>query len=138
MTASSVRPNCCELLEDFMMSTRFISATVLAVVSAIPLACGNGEATEPETLTVSAPVGAVSVEQVPRLHSFAGTVRSSAISSLASRIAGNVIAVHVREGDRVRKGQILVEIDPRDADAQLALARAGQSQISRAIDSANA
>lgn len=121
-----------------MMSTRFINVIALAVVSAIPLACGNGETAEPETVTVSAPVGVVAVEQVPRLHSFAGTVRSSALSSLSSRIAGNVIAVHVREGDRVRKGQILVEIDPRDAEAQLALARAGQSQMSRAIDSATA
>jgi RND family efflux transporter MFP subunit len=120
------------------MSNRLISAIALAVVSAIPLACGHDETTESETLTVSAPVGAVSVEKVPRLHAFAGTVRSSAISSLSSRIAGDVIAVHVREGDRVRKGQVLVEIDPRDADAQLALARAGQSQISRAIDSATA
>ena len=121
-----------------MMSIRFINAIALAVVSAIPLACGKGEINEPETVTVSAPVAVVDVEQVPRFHSFAGTVRSSAISSLASRIAGNVTAVHVREGDRVKKGQILVEIDPRDADAQLALARAGQSQISRAVDSASA
>lgn len=121
-----------------MMSNRFYSVIALAVVSATALACGGGETTEQEVVTVSAPVSAVSVQQVPRLHSFAGTVRSSAISSIASRISGDVVAVHVREGDRVKKGQLLLEIDPRDANAQMALARAGQSQTTAAIDSANA
>jgi multidrug efflux pump subunit AcrA (membrane-fusion protein) len=121
-----------------MMSHRFPSEIALAVVSALALACGGAEPGGEETATVSAPVSVVSAEQVPRLHSFAGTVRSSAISSIAARIAGDVVAVHVREGDRVRKNQVLVEIDPRDADAQVALARAGQSQAAGAIQSATA
>lgn len=121
-----------------MMSNRFYSAIALAVVSAFALACGNGDTPKQETVTVSAPVSAVSVQKVPRLHSFAGTVRSSAISSIAARIAGDVVAVHVREGDRVKKGQLLLEIDPRDANAQVALARAGQGQAAEAIDSATA
>lgn len=121
-----------------MMSNRFYSVIALAVVSAFALACGNGETPEQEIVTVSAPVSAVSVQQVPRLHSFAGTVRSSAISSIAARIAGDVVAVHVREGDRVKKGQLLLEIDARDANSQVALARAGQGQAAEAIDSANA
>ncbi len=120
------------------MSNRFYSAIALAVVSAFALACGNGDTPKQETVTVSAPVSAVSVQKVPRLHSFAGTVRSSAISSIAARIAGDVVAVHVREGDRVKKGQLLLEIDPRDANAQVALARAGQGQAAEAIDSATA
>lgn len=121
-----------------MKSNRFYSVIALAVVSAAALACGDDKTTEQEIVTISAPVNAVSVQQVPRLHSFAGTVRSSAMSSIAARIAGDVVAVHVREGDRVKKGQVLLEIDPRDANAQVALARAGQSQASGAIDSANA
>ena len=121
-----------------MMSNRFYSVIALSVVSAFALACGSGETTKEEIVTVSAPVSAVSVQQVPRLRSFAGTVRSSAISSIAARISGDVVAVHVREGDRVKKGQLLLEIDPRDANAQVALARAGQSQASEAIDGADA
>lgn len=53
------------------------------------------------------------------------------IDPLSSRIDGTVIAVHVEDNDRVKKGELLVEIDPRDnevaleqAQARLALARA--------------
>ncbi|MGZ8868298.1 MAG: efflux RND transporter periplasmic adaptor subunit, partial [Thermoanaerobaculia bacterium] len=119
-----------------MKSNRFYSAVALAVVSAIPFACSSEGTTEAESVTVSAPVSTVSLQPVARTHSFAGTVRSSAISSLAARIPGDVMAVHVSEGDRVRKGQLLVEIDARDAEAQVAMARAGEAGISRAIASA--
>jgi multidrug resistance efflux pump len=41
---------------------------------------------------------------------------------------GRVLAVHVREGDRVRAGQLLVEIDSRDAAAQVSKAAAGRAE----------
>jgi multidrug efflux pump subunit AcrA (membrane-fusion protein) len=119
-----------------MMSKRFYSAVALAIASALPFACSSEKTTEAESIAVSAPVSAVSLQPVARMHSFAGTVRSSAISSLAARIPGDVVAVHVTEGDRVRKGQLLVEIDARDADAQVAMARAGEAGLARAIASA--
>ncbi|HEX4209990.1 MAG TPA: biotin/lipoyl-binding protein, partial [Candidatus Binataceae bacterium] len=53
------------------------------------------------------------------------------IDPLSSRINGTVIAVHGEDDDRVREGELLVEIDPRDfevavsrAEASLELARA--------------
>jgi membrane fusion protein (multidrug efflux system) len=38
------------------------------------------------------------------------------IDPISSRIDGTVIRVHVEDDDRVRKGDLLVEIDPRDYD----------------------
>jgi RND family efflux transporter MFP subunit len=59
-----------------------------------------------------------------------GQVRSEALSVLKSETQGTIAAVRVRAGDRVRKGQALVEVDPRpldlavkDAEAQLERAR---------------
>jgi membrane fusion protein (multidrug efflux system) len=53
------------------------------------------------------------------------------IDPLSSRIDGTVISVHPEDDDRVKKGELLVEIDPRDyevaverAKARLELARA--------------
>jgi membrane fusion protein (multidrug efflux system) len=53
------------------------------------------------------------------------------IDPLASRIDGTVIGVHVEDDDQVKKGDLLVEIDPRDSEvgvegarARLGLARA--------------
>jgi membrane fusion protein (multidrug efflux system) len=46
------------------------------------------------------------------------------IDPLSSRIDGTVIAVHVEDDDRVRKGQLLVEIDPRDDQVAVEQAKA--------------
>ena len=42
---------------------------------------------------------------------------------VASRIAGQVTAVHVVENQTVHKGDLIAEIDPRDAEVKLAQAQ---------------
>jgi membrane fusion protein (multidrug efflux system) len=58
------------------------------------------------------------------------------IDPLSSRINGTVIAVHGEDDDRVRKGELLVEIDPRDFTVAVAQARASlelaQAQVASA------
>lgn len=56
-----------------------------------------------------------------------GQIRSEAMSMLKSETQGTITAVLVRPGDRVQKGQILLQVDPRpldlavrDAEAKLA------------------
>jgi membrane fusion protein (multidrug efflux system) len=46
------------------------------------------------------------------------------IDPLSSRIDGTVIGVHVEDDDRVRKGDLLIEIDPRDLQVTADQARA--------------
>jgi membrane fusion protein (multidrug efflux system) len=50
------------------------------------------------------------------------------IVHISPQVAGQVIAVRVNDNQRVRKGQVLVEIDSADADARLAQVRAQQAQ----------
>ena len=50
------------------------------------------------------------------------------------RSVGNILAVHVREGDRVRTGQLLIEIDDRDTQAQLQKAQAGLREVQDAVE----
>jgi RND family efflux transporter MFP subunit len=45
-----------------------------------------------------------------------GQIRSEAMSLLKSETQGTIIAVLVRPGDRVRKGQPLIQVDPRPLD----------------------
>jgi len=45
-----------------------------------------------------------------------GQIRSEAMSLLKSETNGTIIAVLVRPGDRVRKGQPLIQVDPRPLD----------------------
>jgi RND family efflux transporter MFP subunit len=63
-----------------------------------------------------------------------GTVRSHTTSVLSSRIVGSVVAVHVQEGERVERGQLLLEIDDRDAQSHLSKAQAGLREAGQAAE----
>lgn len=52
-----------------------------------------------------------------------GTVTPVFTSSVTSQVTGLVMAVHYREGGLVRKGDPLIDIDPRPFEAQLAQAQ---------------
>ncbi len=89
--------------------------------------CGKKEEKSPEKVAV---VTGVRVEEVKAstqedIYEAAATVLSKTISVLSSRIMGSIVAIHVKEGDRVQPGQLLVEIDNREAAAQLKKAQAG-------------
>jgi RND family efflux transporter MFP subunit len=89
--------------------------------------CGKKEEKAPEKV---AAVTGVKVETVKAsteedFYEAAATVRSKTTSVLSSRIMGYILAIHVREGDRVQAGQLLMEIENREAAAQLQKAQAG-------------
>ncbi len=60
-----------------------------------------------------------------------GQIRSEAVSDLKSETQGTIVAVLVRPGDRVKKGQALIQVDPRPLDlaVQDAEARLAQAQL---------
>jgi multidrug efflux system membrane fusion protein len=48
-----------------------------------------------------------------------GSVTPISTVTVRSRVDGELVAIHYREGDMVRKGDLLIEIDPRPYQAQL-------------------
>lgn len=96
---------------------------------AVPLSsCGKREeAAKIEKIpTVKGVRGEVlKASTVEDFYEAVGTVRSKVSSVLSSKITGNIVALHVREGDRVKVGQLLIEIDDRDGNAQLRKAQSG-------------
>ena len=54
---------------------------------------------------------------VPRYYTAPGSVLADERVQLSSRISGFIRKLAVREGDTVREGQVLVEIDPSDVEA---------------------
>lgn len=64
---------------------------------------------------------------------FAGEVRARVESRLGFRVAGKLVARHVELGQRVKAGQRLADLDPRDyelaVDAARAQVRAAQTQL---------
>lgn len=59
-----------------------------------------------------------------------GYVQADVASRLAPKVPGRVLGVHVKQGDRVQQGQLLLELDPADEKANILTA---QSQVSAAL-----
>ena len=104
-----------------------ITMILIGLVVVGMVACGKKEETVPEKIrTVHGPkVEAVQTSSVEEVYEAVGTVRSKVASVLSSRITGQIVSIHVREGDRVQAGQLLMEIDNREAAAQLQKSQAG-------------
>ncbi len=90
-----------------------------------------------ETLqTVRALVAVAKIGSKPFLYEAVGTVHARTSSTISSQLMGTVKAVHVREGDSVKKGDLLVEIDDRQVAAGLRKAEAALSEARRSLVSA--
>jgi HlyD family secretion protein len=65
-----------------------------------------------------------------------GKIESVEEAEIASQIIGRVVSVGFKEGDAVKKGDVLVQIDKTDAQARLDSVRARISRLTAAIDQA--
>jgi len=98
--------------------------------------CGKreqGVAEKPATIH-GARIETIKLSPVEEGYEAVGTVRSKTTSNLSSKMVGNILAVHVREGDRVQTGQLLIEIDDRDSRSQLQKAEAGLHEVQEGLE----
>lgn len=85
-----------------------------------------------QPLVRDAEVALVRPETVPDSIEFAGTVIAEKTTVLSSKTVGTIVAVMAKEGDRVKKGQPLIEIDARDYRAELQGAQAALEEANSA------
>jgi RND family efflux transporter MFP subunit len=76
------------------------------------------------------------VQQWPSIYEATGTVRARSSAVISSKWMGYVRQVKVELGDRVREGQLLIELDARDLDASLNRATAAREEIRHAFPEA--
>lgn len=81
-------------------------------------------------------LSAIKEGEIEKKIEFTGIVRSRDIVDILPKISGRVESVFVREGDKVKQGQVIIQQDNADLRAQLAQARAAlasaQAQVSQA------
>jgi len=109
----------------------------LALAAMLVAACGK-EAPHVEEPKFSGATAVAISETLPEMRVTTGTVRSANVSPLAAKLMGNVTRVLVSEGDRVRAGDLLLEIDDREMRAKSAQAAAGADEADQAIAGARA
>jgi membrane fusion protein (multidrug efflux system) len=105
-----------------------VSFGALAAMCAAPLACGRGEGPgEPPPPTVQ--VATARLGALPDHREYVGNVRAVNRVDVRARVRGYLLAQRFEDGEPVRAGDVLFEIDP--APYQAALARA-EGQLARA------
>jgi RND family efflux transporter MFP subunit len=104
------------------------------------IGCGEkiepGTTKEGEKKVIKTAVITARVIQQPFIYDAVGTVEARTFSTLSSKLMGEITAVNVREGDLVKKGDLLVVIDDRQVSAQLRKAKAALAEAKRAEISA--
>jgi RND family efflux transporter MFP subunit len=95
----------------------------------------SGEKAE-QPLVRNVEVALVRPETVADAFESAGTVISQRTTVLSSKTVGTVVAMMAKEGDRVKKGQPLIEIDARDYRAELQAAQAALEEANSAAGAA--
>jgi multidrug efflux system membrane fusion protein len=66
-----------------------------------------------------------------------GTILPNATVQVTAQVGGQLVATHFKEGDFVRKGDLLFELDPRPFQAALAQANAMQARDQASLTSAH-
>lgn len=82
--------------------------------------------------TVVVPVATVERAMQPLVYEVVGTVRAHVSATVASKLMGTIQTFKVKEGDRVKAGDLLVVLDERQVTARLDQAQAALAEAEKA------
>ncbi|CAG1021304.1 Multidrug resistance protein MdtE [Patescibacteria group bacterium] len=89
----------------------------------------------PVKLLTLGDTGIVGINQVQKLP---GTVKAADHVDLAFQVAGTLIDLPVKEGQRIKKGDLVAKLDPRDFESYLNNAKGLLAKANASLDYANA
>jgi len=98
--------------------------------------CGKEQKVEPQAPIVE--VAEVIQKDVPVFAEWVGTLDGLVNATIRAQVQGYLVKQNYTEGEPVRKGQVLFEIDPREFQAALDQAKALLSQSKGALDQTKA
>ena len=100
------------------------TAICLVAVAAITSGCAKPQAAPPARPPTMVTVAKVIQKTMPVEVTAVGNVEAISTISIRTQVAGEVQNIHFKEGDFVKKGQVLLTIDPRPYEAALSQAKA--------------
>lgn len=119
-----------------------IAGLLLAGSLLITAGCGKKEKGDAARQTPPVARGitleSVTSMDIPDLMETVGTVRARNSAQISARISGAVTAVHVRVGDRVGKGRLLLTLEAVERTAGSAGALAGVEEARRGVEEVQA
>lgn len=106
------------------------SALVMVGAGLVTLAACQAPGEKPEETAmaaIAASLGRVEAVDWPATYEAGGVVRARQVAVVSSRVVAPVVEVRVMAGDRVTRGQVLIQLDAREVGAQTARATASAS-----------
>ncbi len=120
-----------------MKRAAFVAATALAACAAVAVTggCRKGPGAKPPSTPVVT-VATVTPADVPVFAEFIGQTQSSHLVNIQARVSGFLDRRMYSEGEVVKEGQVLFQMDPKPFQAQLDQARAALAQAEAAMETA--
>lgn len=108
---------------------------VLIVVGMIAAGCGGGMENTPQKAEVVQGLRAqkMQLQNVANELEAPGSVIAQSTAQVAARTMGTVLLVAVREGDNVKRGQVLAQLDERELSAHRSAAQAASRGASAGV-----
>lgn len=92
---------------------------LLSFIGVTLLGCDQKEVVIKESVVRPVKIIIIHDNQADRDRNFPGRVDAVQRAQVSFRVAGKLIKIHVKEGDEVKKGDLLAELDPTDFDITL-------------------
>jgi membrane fusion protein (multidrug efflux system) len=103
-----------------------VPASIVLAVAAVGVGCGKKEPPPPAPPEVK--VATVLQKDVPVFIEAIGETRGSTEIEVRARVEGYLESIDYKEGNPIRKGQLMYTIDPRPFEANVAQAKAVQAE----------
>ena len=123
--------------EEASMKYLLTFTLILALAGAISCARNHEQVTATAPMIQGIKIETIGQQSVDESYEAVGTVRAKISSIVSSKVMGSIVAMKVHEGDTVRAGQVLVEIDSREARIQTQKSGAGLVEMHGALDEVN-
>ncbi|MBQ9640760.1 MAG: efflux RND transporter periplasmic adaptor subunit [Bacteroidaceae bacterium] len=107
---------------------KILAKTILVAASAVAFCSCGGEHVKGDEVKCVNVVVARDANELPPL-SYTGRTKAAEEVNVAFRVSGPILRVLVKEGDYVRQGQVVAEMDPRDYQVQLTATQAEYAQV---------
>jgi multidrug efflux system membrane fusion protein len=101
------------------ISRRVTLRLIVLISGAFVFGCSANPSAAPPPPSIPVVVAKVGQKTMPLEVNSVGNVESIATVAIRAQVTGELLQVHFKEGDFVRKGQLLFTIDPRPFQAQV-------------------
>jgi membrane fusion protein, multidrug efflux system len=140
MTPAAQRPTARGTLTMTVARTGWRLPFLLVLAGGLAACSGDRAESKqpPPRPVVSVAVAPVEQKAMPLQIQAIGTVEAYAVVSVRAQVGGELQRVHIKEGQQVRKGDLLFTIDPRTYEAALAQAEANVARDQVQVQQARA